>query len=329
MSVITFALVAASLASLPERRAQLAAVKDADGRIYIIGASDGDEAQAVDRYDPQTNQWELLPPLKAARYGAAAWAGVDGKVHVVGGQGFSGVVPSMETFDPRLNAWSSVRGADLDREFAGFAVTTGGTPYVLGGETQGMPDPLEGRDTTYCLRTSMRFDSVNSRWVKALSMPTRRKDLAAVTGADGKIYALGGQYAIEPGCWVEGSTGSWYVLSVAEAFDPSTETWRQLAPMPTGRYGLMAAAGTDGLIYAIGGSTKHERALTKVEAYDPVGKRWHAVAPLPSGRWQGAATTGKDGRIYVLGGYDADSLPTDTMMVFDPATNTWVTSGAR
>ncbi len=328
MSISTLALVAAVLAPMQARRAQFAAAVDPSGRLYVMGAADANQASVVERFDPAENRWDVLAHLQASRYGAAAWFGRDGVLRVVGGLGVAGVVSSLETFDATASAWNIVRGGDLDRQFAGYAAALDGTPYIFGGETRDMPDANEGPDTASCLRSVIRFDGARDAWVYAPSMPTRRRDLAAVTGKDGRMYALGGQFAVEPGCWVQGDTGSWYVLDAAEALDPATGSWSRLPAMPTARYGLMAAAGADGLIYAIGGATKHQRALTQVEAYDPGHGTWTVKAPLPAGRWDGAAVPGKDGRIYVLGGYDADHLPTDTVMAFDPATNSWETSEA-
>ena len=52
-----------------------------------------------------------------------------------------------------------------------------------------------------------------------------------------------------------------------EAYSPSTNTWTTLAPMSTSRYGLAAALGSDGRVYAIGGY--HSGVLNTVEAYSP------------------------------------------------------------
>lgn len=57
-------------------------------------------------------------------------------------------------------------------------------------------------------------------------------------------------------------------LRSVEAYTPSTDTWATLVPMPTARYDVAAATGTDGRIYAIGG-TNGEVALNTVEAYTP------------------------------------------------------------
>jgi hypothetical protein len=129
-------------------------------------------------------------------------------------------------------------------------------------------------------------------------MPTARGFLAATTGPNGRIYAIGGD-----------TTGS---LNTVEAYDPATNTWRSMAPMPTARGGLAVATGSDGRIYAMGGAALVggviRTSLDTVEAYDPPTDTWSAVAPLLTPRNSPAAATGPDGRIYAVGGYDSSSL---------------------
>src|SRR5205823_5493474 len=48
-------------------------------------------------------------------------------------------------------------------------------------------------------------------WVAIPSMPTCRDHLAATTGSDGRIYALGGNFALSP-------------LSIVEAYSPTLQS---------------------------------------------------------------------------------------------------------
>ncbi len=77
--------------------------------------------------------------------------------------------------------------------------------------------------------------------------------LAAATGADGRIYAIGGDR--------NGSNS----VGMVEAYTPSTDTWAAVRPMPTARFSLAAAMGADGRVYAIGGYNFGP--LSTVEAY--------------------------------------------------------------
>jgi kelch-like protein 18 len=71
-------------------------------------------------------------------------------------------------------------------------------------------------------------------------MQSVRFALAAATGPDGRIYAIGGY------------DGSGDVASV-EAYDPNTDTWSFVASMNYARSAHAATTGLDGTIYSIGG----------------------------------------------------------------------------
>src|SRR6266849_5932161 len=80
-------------------------------------------------------------------------------------------------------------------------------------------------------------------------------------------------------------------VEVLESRDlPSS--WSTLAAMPTARFGLAAARGSDGRIYAIGGIDKNGIPQKVVEAYNVSTNSWTPVAPLPAARYGLAATAG-------------------------------------
>ena len=74
-------------------------------------------------------------------------------------------------------------------------------------------------------------------------MPTARVSLAAAAGANGKIYAIGGN-----------AVGA-DATDQVEEYDPATNTWTVKAHMPTARYSLAAATAPNGKIYAWAAST--------------------------------------------------------------------------
>ena len=73
-------------------------------------------------------------------------------------------------------------------------------------------------------------------------MNTPRDGLAAVLGADGLIYAIGGENGAE-------------ALSTVEIYNFTTRTWVHGPSMSTARVNLAAATAPNALIYAIGGDT--------------------------------------------------------------------------
>ena len=74
--------------------------------------------------------------------------------------------------------------------------------------------------------------------------------------------------------------------------------WRELEPIPTGRWGLAAAAAGD-TVYAIAGQDDSPK-ISKVEAFDVAKGKWEERKEIPQGRVRHAAVTFR-GKIYVFG----------------------------
>src|SRR2546427_6151001 len=80
---------------------------------------------------------------------------------------------------------------------------------------------------------------------------------------------------------------------------PSAGTWSAIASMPTARFGLAAATGKHGIIYAIGGSIGLAGPIVStVEAYDQKTGSWSAVAPMSMPRRYLMAATDRRGRVF-------------------------------
>src|SRR5207245_3658785 len=100
-------------------------------------------------------------------------------------------------------------------------------------------------------------------------------------------------------------------------------TWSLVASMPTARFGLAAATGKHGIIYAIGGSAGLSGPIVPtVEAFDQKTGSWSTLAPMPIARRYLMAATDRQGRIYALGGALAGVFRS-TVERYDPATDTW------
>lgn len=143
-------------------------------------------------------------------------------------------------------------------------------------------------------------------WTTKAPMPTPRRLLG--TGVNnGILYAIGGSGNNATCC---------NQFATLEAYNPATNTWTPMAPMPTGREGL-AAGVVNGILYAVGGYNGVVNTL--VEAYDPVANTWVTRAPMSTGRFNLAIGV-VNGILYAIGG---DSL--GSVEAYDPPTNTWTT----
>ena len=115
--------------------------------------------------------------------------------------------------------------------------------------------------------------------------------------------------------------------------DSLTGTWRTLAPLPTPRTEVAAAAIGD-TIYVVGGfeqpalSNVNDLVITrKVEAYESASDRWTIEAPLPVGlHHAGMAAAGE--RLYVVGGFKQSPGPAHTpLSVWNPVASLYIYDG--
>ena len=103
-----------------------------------------------------------------------------------------------------------------------------------------------------------------------------------------------------------GGTNGTSVLGTNEVYDVANGTWTSLAPMPTPRAYLTVVAGTDGLIYAIGGVNSAGQTVNTAEIYNPTYGTWRTGPSLLTARSHAAATLIYDDIILVAGGQDVN-----------------------
>jgi hypothetical protein len=113
-------------------------------------------------------------------------------------------------------------------------------------------------------------------------------NFSLVATPDSKLYAIGGS---NPGGY----------SSAVQVYDLSTKQWSPRSSLlPPARL-VIAVLGSDGRIYAIGGTVTGSSYATRVDVYDPATDRWSPSATLPIGTAFAAATAdGSD--IFIAGG---------------------------
>lgn len=181
--------------------------------------------------------------------------------------------------------------------------------YVVGGQSSGPLAVIEG------------YDSSTDTWTEKTAMPTPRAFVA--TGVvDDILYAVGG---------LQEFSGIPPSLTTVEAYDPSTDTWSTLAPLPEPRHSFGIGV-VNGKLYAMGGGV-HEgggcaTSKNDIWEYDPSINIWAEKAPMPTARF-GLGVGVIDGIIYAVGGelspYGDCASPTGVLQAYDPATDTWTT----
>jgi N-acetylneuraminic acid mutarotase len=206
-----------------------------------------------------------------------------------------------------------------------YGVTANGKLYVMGGWADG-----KARGANY------EYDPATDRWTKKTPMP-RPAHHAAMAAANGKIYVMGGFVA--PTTTAVPVGAAWEPIADAWEFNPATDSWKPLAPLP-GKRGSAIAAEVGGKIYVIGGATTAEgskdafftafgpaRVLGTNDVYDPATNKWESRNPMsvPRNHAFGGVVNGK---IYVIGGrtghaFILSATNTDVVEEYNPASNTW------
>jgi N-acetylneuraminic acid mutarotase len=206
-----------------------------------------------------------------------------------------------------------------------YGVTVNGKLYVIGGWGDG-----KARGANY------EYDPATDRWTKKAPMP-RPAHHAALAALNGKIYAFGGFVA--PATTAIPLGAAWEPIADAWEFNPATDSWKPLAPLP-GKRGSAIAAEVNGKIYVIGGATTMEgskdpfftafgpaKVLATNDVYDPATNKWESRNPMsvPRNHAFGGVVNGK---VYVIGGrtgqaFILSATNTDVVEEYNPASNTW------
>ena len=206
-----------------------------------------------------------------------------------------------------------------------YGVTANGKLYVMGGWGDG-----KARGANY------EYDPATDRWTRKAPMP-RPAHHAALAAVDGKIYAFGGFVA--PANVALPLGAAWEPIADAWEFNPATDSWKPLAPLP-GKRGSAIAAEVNGKIYVIGGATTMEgskdpfftafgpaKVLATNDVYDPATNKWESRNPMSVPR-NHAFSGVVNGKIYVIGGrtgqaFILSATNTDVVEAYNPASNSW------
>jgi N-acetylneuraminic acid mutarotase len=253
------------------------------------------------------DSWTTLAPLPepSSTIGAAV---VDGKIYRIGW-------PTCEKYDPETNNWTTIASVPISPG-GGSVVACQNKIYLMAGSNE-YPTQV--------------YDPVTNTWENRTSIPTKSARISLQANVvDGKIYMIGGRmlaglYQIFPS-------------SSNDVYDPETDSWSQMAPIPVPVMGY-ASAVLDDKIYIISGAHEgqpnYPPPTDLVQIFDPATNLWTNGTSIPNGvLYAGAvATTGlfAPKRIYVIGGttttYDRWAYYNVIALnqVYDPETDTWTT----
>ncbi|AYD03052.1 kelch-like protein [Neorhizobium sp. NCHU2750] len=245
-----------------------------------------------------------LPTPESEMGGGAA---LNGKIHIVGGWGSKS---DHFIYDAADDKW--MKGAPLPRGGNHVPVTVlDGRLYALGGFAGANRDPFTD---VYV------YDPQLDRWSTVAPL-LRGRGAGAADVVNGRIHLVGGATSWNG----ERTSISWH-----EAYDPKTDKWSMLQPIPGGRDHLGVAA-YKGNLHAIGGRFNLSSFNSDFHhAYHADTDSWEPRAPMPTPRSAHGLVVYRD-RLFAMGG--EASLVINKKVVwahvfgqmesYDPATDTW------
>jgi N-acetylneuraminic acid mutarotase len=176
---------------------------------------------------------------------------------------------------------------------------------------------IGGYNGTHRLDVNEMYDPATDTWTTKKSMPTARGG-HAIAVYQNKIYVIGGVIG-ESDPFTSGYTG------VNEVYDPLTDTWETMEPMPTARESLDANVVGD-KIYLIGGVRycnvfPFQQYTSVNQVYDPSNDSWSTKMSTSTNAVY-YASAAVDNKIYVMGGYSSGYF-VRLNQIYDPETDTW------
>jgi hypothetical protein len=261
--------------------------ESADVALFDIDMGSAGAALATaEVFDPATGVWTPTGPMNYARHGAAAVTLSDGRVLIVGSLGESNgftvsadehAYDTAEIYDPATGRFTLAGELpDIDRA----ALEAGGEPGAnpMPGDPGAVLNigtlvPLQDGGALLVGQTrwwkheadmtrSFRFDAAAGTWsefgqpwvfVGQTGVPLTTPGVRNLSGAmvaamqDGRVLIAGGGGNSPDGL------GGRHADNVSELYDPATNEWLALPPMPVGRLGGAVAVIADGSVVLVGG----------------------------------------------------------------------------
>jgi hypothetical protein len=255
-------------------------------------------------------------PLSDRSQATLAWTGSE--LFVWGGTSTDGKARSDGAlYDPRRDEWTPLNGSpSMAPQALAVAVAVGTRVYLLGGVVDS--SSTQSPD-------SAAYDTATGTWSRVPSPPTC---VSAATLLDGAIVGAG--YTCQTEQPVKATTGASALPTSAPVvrFDPKTNQWSSLAPVPTryrvGRllvwHGQLAAQDSVGDVWL---STADDATWTKTPRVSEVDSHAHSIDPGFSRVQFHIASV--DGDLLGIATYFDDAHPSGAVHVYrwDAASNTW------
>ena len=302
--------------TMSRRRTLLTATRLNDGRILLVGGSNGANMHyaLADMYDPETHSLTPVASLHTARHEHSATLLKDNRVLIVGGYNYQQQwLADAEVYDPSANTWTVVPPVySHGVQHTATLLLDGGVLVVGGCIGSGV-----------CTNRVEIFEPLTNSWSAVTPLQSARASQAAVLLDDGRVLIAGG-----------GPTEH-----DARLYDPSANTWTATGPMVQQRQEAQMLKLADGRVLLAGGLdvSAIPIALSSTEIYNPAANAWTAAASLAQPRYAFALEPLSDGQVIALGGAHEFDYPNvqpwtassfvQQIETYDPQLDLWYPAG--
>ncbi|KAF0153351.1 MAG: kelch repeat-containing protein [Ignavibacteria bacterium] len=226
-------------------------------------------------------EFKEVANMKSDRFGMGYTSDGEQIFAVGGGIGFDPFLSnSIESFDPKSGEWKILsKGLGRKRYCNAEHIPLNNKIYIFNGESMG------SGFRAYSKRVEI-FDVKTKQLTTLENNPYPVKSAGSVV-YNNKIYVFGGQH-------INGVSDKFF------EFDPLTNEWKSLTPMPKSKQTCGKVVGD--LLYVIGGYDGAQM-LKSVDVYDFKKNSWERIAELPK-RVSAHALAVNGNDIWIIGAYD-------------------------
>ena len=186
-----------------------AAVVYFQGFLYVIGGKqNGEVANCVHKYSPDTNLWQEVAAMNVSRFSPRAVADED-TIYAIGRQKNDQILDVVERFDSKMNSWCRVASM-LEKKLLPCVAILNARVFLFGGYTSIRPPQVSSSIEMY--------DPTSNMWtaIQGISAPTR---CFSVTSFKGSVYVIGN--------WTQESPGSFLRI-----YDVEKNEWKHCSSVP-------------------------------------------------------------------------------------------------
>ncbi|XP_055349062.1 kelch-like protein 2 [Paramacrobiotus metropolitanus] len=164
------------------------------------------------------------------------------------------------------------------------------------------------------VRRGSHYLDLFDEWRELAPMQTPRTDTTLAV-LNGRTYAVGG-------CALNQGPMDFSSLTSVEVFDPQSDTWSAVAPLPVELAGFALVA-CDGRLFVFGGESAE--VYNPVFSYDPKADAWTRLLDMPADIDGCVACVGAGGLIFVFGGCSITNVNRFVRVdAYNPASGQWI-----